>query len=98
LRETGEVIGVTGLGHLADGPEIEVGYRFLRKHWGNGYASEAARASIEFGLEELGLEQIAAVTLPTNIASRRVMEKCGMVFAGVMDVYGHEHVKYTIAR
>jgi RimJ/RimL family protein N-acetyltransferase len=98
LRETDEVIGVTGLGHLADGPEIEVGYRFLREHWGNGYATEAARASIEFGLDELGLEQLAAVTLPTNNASRRVMERCGMVFVGVMDVYGREHVKYTIAR
>jgi RimJ/RimL family protein N-acetyltransferase len=98
LRATHEVIGATGLNHLGDGPEIEVGYRFLRKHWGNGYATEAARASIEFGLEELGLEQIAAVTLPTNIASRHVMEKCGMVFVGVMDVYGHEQVKYTIDR
>ncbi len=98
LRATNEVIGVTGLNHLADGPEIEVGYRFLSKHWGNGYATEAAQASIEFGLGELGLKQIAAVTLPTNIASRRVMEKCGMVFAGVMDVYGHEQVKYMIDR
>ena len=98
LRAKHEVIGVTGLQHLADGEEIEVGYRFLHEHWGNGYATEAARASIAFGLGELRMERIVAVTLPTNRASRRVMEKCGMTFVGVMDVYDHAHVKYAIAR
>jgi RimJ/RimL family protein N-acetyltransferase len=98
LRATHEVIGVTGLTHLADSAEIEVGYRFLRKHWGKGYATEAALASIQFGLGELRLERIVAVTLPTNRASRHVMEKCGMTFVGVMNVYDHAQVKYAIAR
>lgn len=98
LRATHEMIGVAGLTHLADGPEVEAGYRFLRKQWGNGYATEAARASIAFGLGELRLERIVAVTLPTNRASRHVMEKCGMTFVGVMNVYGHAQVKYAIAR
>jgi RimJ/RimL family protein N-acetyltransferase len=98
LRATREVIGATGLTHLADGSKIEVGYRFLRKHWGKGYATEAARASIEFGLDELRLERIVAVTLPSNRASRHVMEKCGMTFVGVMNVYDHAQVKYAIAR
>ena len=98
LRAKREMIGVAGLTHLADGPEIEVGYRFLTRHWGNGYATEAARASIEFGLDELALNEIVAVTLSTNLASQNVMEKCGMTFVGVMHVYGHEQVKYAIAR
>ncbi len=98
LQATQQVIGTAGLTHLADGSEIEVGYRFLREHWGNGYATEAARASLRFGLDELGLEQIVAVTLPTNRASQNVMEKCGMTYVGVMHVYGHEQVKYAIAR
>jgi RimJ/RimL family protein N-acetyltransferase len=98
LRRTEEMIGVTGLRHLADGPEIEVGYRFLERCWGNGYATEAARAAIAFGFDELGLERIVAVTLPTNRASRRVMEKCGLTFVGVVHVYGYAHVKYAIAR
>jgi RimJ/RimL family protein N-acetyltransferase len=97
LRPGGTVIGVAGLTHLADGTEIEVGYRFLRDHWGRGYATEAAAASIAFGLEELHLGRIVAVTLPGNRASRRVMEKCGMTFVGVMHVYGHAQVKYAIA-
>jgi RimJ/RimL family protein N-acetyltransferase len=98
LRQTGEMIGVTGLRHLADGPEVEVGYRFLERCWGNGYATEAARASIAFGFDELGLERIVAVALPDNRASRRVMEKCGLTFVGVTHVYGYPHVKYAIAQ
>jgi RimJ/RimL family protein N-acetyltransferase len=98
LRQTGDMIGVTGLRYLADGPEIEVGYRFLARCWGNGYATEAARAAIAFGFDELRLERIVAVTLPTNRASRRVMEKCGLTFVGVVHVYGYAHVKYAIAQ
>ena len=98
LRTTHEVLGAAGLNHLADTPEIEVGYRFLREHWGRGYATEAARAAIQFGLGELRLERIVAVTLPTNRPSRHVMEKCGMTFVGVMNVYGRAQVKYAIAR
>ncbi len=98
LRAGGNVVGVAGLAHLEDGPEIEVGYRFLRESWGRGYATEAARAAIAFGLGELGLERIVAVTRPNNRASRRVMEKCGLSFVGVMHVYGYAQVKYAIAR
>jgi RimJ/RimL family protein N-acetyltransferase len=97
LCSTGEMIGITGLTHLEDGPEIEVGYRFLRNYWGCGYATEAARASLAFGLDELGLERIVAVTMPDNAGSRRVMEKCGLRFVGTTHVYGHEHVKYEIS-
>ncbi len=98
LKETGEVIGVAGLVHLQDGPEVEVGYRFLERHWGNGYATEAARAAVAFGFEELRLDRIVAVTLPDNHASRRVLEKCGLAFVGPTFVYGHPHVKYAIKR
>jgi len=98
LRAKGTVIGAAGLTHLEDGPEVEVGYRFLKEHWGKGYATEAAAASIEFGLKELRLDRVVAVTLPANRASRRVMEKCGMTFVGVMNAYGHAQVKYALAR
>jgi len=98
LRRTGEVIGVTGLGHLADGPEIEVGYRFLQRCWGRGYATEAARAAIAFGFEELGVERIVAVTEPKNLGSRRVMEKAGLTFVGVTTHQGRPHVKYAVSR
>jgi ribosomal-protein-alanine N-acetyltransferase len=98
LRATGRVVGAAGLSHLADSEEIEVGYRFLKEHWGKGYATEAALAAIGFGFDELGLDHIVAVALPTNVASRRVMEKCGMSFVGVIMHHSLPHVKYAVAR
>jgi ribosomal-protein-alanine N-acetyltransferase len=94
----GETIGAAGLQHLEGGPEIEVGYRFLKKHWGHGYATESARASIAYGFDEVGLDRIVAVALETNAASRRVLEKCGLREIGLTHVYGLEHVKYEIRR
>ncbi|HYZ20483.1 MAG TPA: GNAT family N-acetyltransferase [Gaiellaceae bacterium] len=98
LKASGEVVGLAGLVHLEDGPEIEVGYRFLEPHWGNGYATEAARAAIAFGFDELRLDRIVAVTLPDNYGSRRVLEKCGLTLVGPTFAYGYPHVKYAIER
>jgi RimJ/RimL family protein N-acetyltransferase len=98
LAASGETIGAAGLQHLEGGPEIEVGYRLLKGHWGQGYATECARASIAYGFDELGLDWIVAVALPENTASRRVLEKCGLIEIGLTHVYGLEHVKYEIAR
>jgi len=98
LAASGETIGAAGLQHLEGGPEVEVGYRFLKERWGRGYATESARASIDFGFDEVGLERIVAVALETNIASRRVLEKCGLREVGLTHVYGLEHVKYEIHR
>jgi RimJ/RimL family protein N-acetyltransferase len=98
LLDTGKTVGAAGLQHLEGGPEIEVGYRFLREHWGNGYATESAAASIEFGFDDLGLDRIVAVALETNVPSRRVLEKCGLGEIGLTHVYGLEHVKYEIER
>ena len=98
LLATGETIGAAGLQHLEGGPEVEVGYRFLKEHWGRGYATESALASLAFGFEELGLDRIVAVALESNAASRRVLEKCDMDEVGLTHVYGLEHVKYELAR
>ncbi len=95
---SGETIGSAGLQHLEGGPEVEVGYRFLKQYWGQGYATEAARASIAYGFNEVGLDRIVAVALESNTASRRVLEKCGLREIGVTHVYGLEHVKYELAR
>ena len=98
LLDSGEPIGAAGLQHLDGGPEVEVGYRFLKEHWGRGYATESALASLAFGFDELGLERIVAVALESNTASRRVLEKCGLREIGLTHVYGLEHVKYELAR
>jgi len=73
------------------GPEIEIGYRLAREHWGKGYATEAARAVLTWALGADGagpaLERIIAVTYPQNAASRRVLEKLGMRCLGETDAY-----------
>jgi RimJ/RimL family protein N-acetyltransferase len=98
LPEGGGTIGAAGLQHLDGGPEVEVGYRFLKGHWGRGYATESALASLAFGFDEVGLDRIVAVALETNVASRRVLEKCRMQEIGLTHVYGLEHVKYELRR
>jgi RimJ/RimL family protein N-acetyltransferase len=59
-------------------PAVEVGWRLAREHWGHGYATEAARAAVEFGFDELGLDEIVSFTTVSNDRSRKVMERLGM--------------------
>jgi RimJ/RimL family protein N-acetyltransferase len=59
-------------------PAVEVGWRLAREHWGHGYATEAARAAIAFGFDELNLDEIVSFSAPANERSRRVMERLGM--------------------
>lgn len=59
-------------------PAIEVAWRLARQYWGNGYATEAARAAVAFGFRELRLREIVSFTTATNLRSRSVMERLGM--------------------
>ena len=59
-------------------PAVEVGWRLARRHWGRGYATEAGRAALAYGFDELGLEEIVSFTSRLNAPSRRVMERLGM--------------------
>jgi ribosomal-protein-alanine N-acetyltransferase len=75
-------LGFTGLSRPAFvarfTPAVEVGWRFARAAWGNGYATEAAAAAVGFGFDIAGLEEIVSFTVPDNQRSRRVMERLGM--------------------
>jgi RimJ/RimL family protein N-acetyltransferase len=61
------------------GTGVELGYRLRRAAWHAGYATEGSRALIRKGFAELGLDRVFAGTMAANTASRRVMEKCGLV-------------------
>jgi ribosomal-protein-alanine N-acetyltransferase len=78
-RESGAFIGRGGLRRLTlEGkPEVEVGYALLPEFWGRGLATELAKESVRAAFEELQLPDLVCFTLPTNLASRRVMEKAG---------------------
>jgi RimJ/RimL family protein N-acetyltransferase len=62
------------------GAGVELGYRLRRAAWHAGYATEGSRALVRKGFAELGLDRVFASTMAANIASRRVMEKCGLVY------------------
>jgi RimJ/RimL family protein N-acetyltransferase len=60
-------------------PCVEVGWRLGRQYWGQGFATEAARAALEFGFKTVDLPETVALTVPSNARSRAVMAKLGMV-------------------
>lgn len=82
VRATGEFVGFTGLAwqtfeaHFT--PALEVGWRLARSAWGQGYASEAARAAIGYGFGPAGQDGIVSMTTVANLRSRAVMERLGM--------------------
>ena len=78
LKRTQEIIGFCGLKYLTDLDAVDVGYRFLPEYWGQGLATEACRASLDFGFNTLRLDEIIGLVLPENAASVRVLEKAGM--------------------
>lgn len=92
------LIGWCGLQYLEDSGDVEVGYGFSRDYWGQGMASEAARACLRFGFEDVGLARIVAVAYPENTGSRRVMEKVGMKYVKDAFFYGANIVYYSITR
>ena len=82
LRERPGFIGFAGLTRPAFsapcGPCVEIGWRFAFDHWGQGYATEAARVALRAGFLEVGLDEVVSFTTVNNLRSRRVMEKLGL--------------------
>jgi RimJ/RimL family protein N-acetyltransferase len=81
-------------------PAVEIGWRLLRTRWGHGYATEAARATMRFAFEDLGLDHLVSIRHPDNHASRRVMEKLGLRHARetTVPLTGQSVVVHTITR
>ena len=98
LKATGELIGWCGLKLVETTGETEVLYTFVKAQWGQGYATEAARASLRYGFETLKLDRIIAVAVPENRASRHVMEKLGMKYDGIAFYYNSDLASYSITR
>ena len=92
------MIGFCGIQPLvvAGVPEIEIGWRLARDSWRQGYASEAARASLRDGAARCNLDRIVAIALPENVASRGVMEKIGMAYERNIVHRDLDHVLYAI--
>jgi [ribosomal protein S5]-alanine N-acetyltransferase len=97
-KENGELIGFCGFWSLEDEPEIELLYGISTPYWGMRFATEAARAAIRYGFEEVGFDRILGITDTENVASRRVLEKIGMKFEKRISREGRDETHYEIRR
>ena len=95
-KSTGRMVGLCGLRLMEDTPELF--YVFAKDVWGLGLATESAKASLRYGLEELGFDRIVAASRHANAASIRVMEKIGMRYENDINYQGVDAVCYAITR
>ncbi|MRI34892.1 GNAT family N-acetyltransferase [Endozoicomonas sp. OPT23] len=81
LTETKEAIGRVGLWEPHGWPAIELGWGISPEHWGKGYATETARASLKWAFDDLGLESVISIIHPDNHASKSVALRIGESFS-----------------
>lgn len=87
---TGEAVGVCGLVKREGLEDADIGYAFLERHQGRGYAKEAAAAVLDYARSVIGLERVVAITKPGNAASVAVLEKIGLSYRRMIDLPGIE--------
>jgi len=75
-----KLFGFAGLKYLPEVDEVDIGYRFLPKYWGQGLATEASIEILKYGFDVLKLKKIIGVAMPENIASCKVLEKIGLKY------------------
>jgi [ribosomal protein S5]-alanine N-acetyltransferase len=80
-RDSGIFLGWCGLKYRPELDEIDLGYRLMTEHWGKGYATEAARHTLQYGFEQLSLSTVVGRAHIDNIASLTVLEKIGMQYS-----------------
>ena len=97
-KKTRKFIGRCGLTpmDIEGREEIEVGYMLAKEYWGQGFATEAARAILQYGFEQEGLARLICVINPGNQASSRVAEKIGMTLEIDGDINGEPTLLYSI--
>ena len=101
LKETNEFIGWSGIKFITN--EInnhkdfyEIGYRFIEKHWGKGYATESGKAFINHAFNVMKVDAIYAYADAGNENSRRILEKLGMRYVNSFEYEGEMEVWYEL--
>ncbi|MFQ3576974.1 MAG: GNAT family N-acetyltransferase [Cytophagales bacterium] len=91
---TSKFIGWCGLKYNPEKDEYDIGFRFFREYWRQGFATETAKRCLDYGFNELGIARIVGRAMKENIASIKVLEKIGMTFKETFDFDGHDGVIY----
>jgi RimJ/RimL family protein N-acetyltransferase len=93
---SGDFTGWCGVKHVPENGEYDLGYRFFEQHWGKGYATEAASAVCDFARKHLHGKRVVGKAMRDNRASRRVLEKIGLVFEGEVESEGGRLAVYVL--
>ncbi|GAB3198486.1 RimJ/RimL family protein N-acetyltransferase [Pontibacter aydingkolensis] len=102
-KETNCFVGWAGLKFVREATNNHInyhdlGYRLIKKYWGKGYATESAKASLDYGFEKLKLKEIYSMADVNNIASRKVLEKVGLKLLNSFDLNGVAHNWFRISK
>lgn len=93
-----EFLGWCGLKYTEDLDEIDIGFRFFKRHWNKGFATESAKACIEIGFNKFGIKTIVGRAMKANTGSIKVLEKIGLRFDKTFDFDGQEGLIYKIEK
>jgi RimJ/RimL family protein N-acetyltransferase len=82
LSDRKTFLGWCGLKKFSETGEVDLGYRFLKKYWSQGFATEASKVCLSYGFQDLNIERVLAKSMPDNIRSIKVILKLGMTYRG----------------
>ena len=94
-QATNALLGRCGLQYLPETDEVEIDFLLGRDFWGQGFATEAGQASMQFGFHELGLTTVVGIVHPENLASQGVLGKCGLHFVEATVYFGMACYKFV---
>jgi len=95
-KATNAFLGWCGLKFLPESGEVDLGFRFFKRYWNQGYATETAKACVDYGFNNLNLKKIIGRAMEANIGSVKVLEKTGMSFVAKVESELHPGVLYQI--
>lgn len=93
-----EFLGWCGLKYSPEIDEVDIGFRFFKKHWNKGFATESAKACIDYGFEKLNLKTIVGRAMEANSASIKVLQKIGMHYVKHVTFQLHDGILYQIEK
>ena len=97
-KKSEEFLGWCGLKFSEELNEVDLGFRFFRKYWNKGFATESSLACLKFGFSELNLDKIVGRAMLANQASIKVLEKIGMQFVAEINFELHKGVLFQIKK
>jgi RimJ/RimL family protein N-acetyltransferase len=97
-KATAGLLGMLGFADPAGWPGFELAWTLARRFWGNGYATEGARAALAYAFTVLDKDRVISLIHPDNQPSIRVAERLGEKLAGRIDLLGEERLVYAVDR